>query len=235
MNRSHIATWTKNARRITFRRKRARKRKWDNTERMKKICTRKRDASNQSSQHPISFQLRIYCEKIKTIYSCWKSFWCKFLPELNIYRSDANRLVCRCVYGLLVPIFCSKMVIHVSRFIFNVNFSAGFLIFPPLFLSFSPLPCCMCFGLLFIIFICFPFVHLWSCARVLCHLDVSVSVWFFCHVHFTSRKNGLISFAWLTFFRFPFHFAINELKHTEKYLILFRTHFSYIKHSHTKK
>lgn len=179
MNRSHIVTWTKNARRITFRRKRARKRKWDNTERMKKVCTRKRDASNQSSQHPISFQLRIYCEKIKTIYSCWKSFWCKFLPELNIYRSDANRLVCRCVYGLLVPIFCSKMVIHVSRFIFNVNFSAGFLIFPPPFLSFSPLPCCMCFGLLFIIFICFPFVHLWSCARVLCHLDVSVSVWFF--------------------------------------------------------
>lgn len=40
------------------------------------------------SQHPISFQLRIYCEKIKTIYSCWKSFRCKFFPVLNLPRSQ---------------------------------------------------------------------------------------------------------------------------------------------------
>lgn len=138
-----------------------------------------------------------------------------------------KREICECVHLLLaaslVAIFCSKMVIHVSRFIFNLNFSTGFLISSSLFYPFFStlkhtfalsLPHSRCCFIACALVFCSLFlsaVRLFtveSCARVLCHLDVSVSV-FFCFLqclcfHRTNNRKILITFAWLTFSGFHF-------------------------------
>lgn len=66
----------------------------------KKQTTReKNDTSNQSFQHPISLQLRFHCEKIKTIYSCWKSFWWKLRSISCIHvRYALLLLLCHRLY-----------------------------------------------------------------------------------------------------------------------------------------
>lgn len=86
--------------------------------RKRQIASENETRAINLSQHPISFQLRIYCEKIKTIYSCWKSFRCKFFPVPSLSMACNSRSVllqcvcCTCTFCVFLR-ECKSVLIAV--------------------------------------------------------------------------------------------------------------------------